>query len=166
MNGLKKARIMRCSHCRFVRWKGVGFAGPNQYRKFCLAGSSETELSDNYMDGPLSNCPVGYWREDIEQDGSHVRVQLPEQGEIPCGPADSAAWNEWRRERGREKARREQKPRIAGTVREIGASNTIPADAQTALAVLVAAGHVPGWLAGEIDRDLEQNRTGGGTHAG
>lgn len=138
MNGRKKARIERCGRCRQRFTRHEKHAGPHGYSRFCGAEDRPIELHDSYMEGPDSNCPLGYWA-DLE----------------PVGPMDPEKWKRWNRGRRRDRARQTRKPGLKDRVRQIADSADIRADAETALAVLVAAGAAPGWLADEIKSELK-----------
>lgn len=134
----KQARRRCCRGCRSVMWRSPRFSGPHGYSRFCTAGDGRRiELHDAYMEGPDSNCPRGKWA-----------------GLEPDGPLDPEEWDRWNRERNRQQRRQKQKPKLRRAVVRIGKSQDIAADRRTALAVLVAAGKVPAWLAEELDEEL------------
>jgi len=142
MNGRKKARIERCSRCRMRVTRHESHAGPHGYSRFCGAEDSPIELHDSYMEGPDSNCPLGYWS-----------------GLDPVGPMDPQEWEEWNRTQVRDRVRQFRKPELKNRVQKIADLADIRADVETALAVLVAAGAVPGWLADEIEKELGSTTT-------
>lgn len=138
MDGRKKARIERCKRCRHRVDKHEKHAGPHGYSRFCAAPDGPPiELHDGYMEGPDDNCPKGYWA-----------------GLQRIGPEDPQEWKRWNRERNREARRSRQKPNLKETVSQIADSPDINADAEAALAVLVAAGAAPPWLAEEIRNEV------------
>jgi hypothetical protein len=56
MTGLKLSRIRKCQSCPYWR------SAPALYWKWprCVY-AQELELSSEFMEGPSSNCPAGYW---------------------------------------------------------------------------------------------------------
>jgi hypothetical protein len=94
------------------------------------------------MEGPDSNCPQDYWS-----------------GLEPVGPLDPDKWKQWNREQNRKSVRENQKPQIKNKVQQIEQNADIDADAETALAVLVACGRMQAWLADEILAELQGTGT-------
>ncbi len=163
MNGRKLARIRCCRLCRHRIDVAPPNHGPNGYPRFCTAPDGDPiEIHDSYVEGPDSNCPEGHWAErvSIDANGHAVRQCWPheEADTQDCGPADDAeAFSRWNREQGREMRRKKDKPKIRQTVRRIAKSKDIDADAVTVLAVLTAAGKVPGWMADEIRDEMRKS---------
>ena len=160
--GIMLARVRLCGRCPHRVDKHASTVGPGEHSRFCTGGDGGLiQLGQEYMEGPDSNCPLGYWadRVRVNADGHAERQCWPhEDAETDdCGPArDSAAFREWNMEQNREHRRQKDKPGIKKTVKQIGDSPEIKADAETALAVLVAAGGVPGWMADKIAQELEK----------
>lgn len=159
MDGRKLARRRICHGCPHVYWTGVGYEGSKGFRRSCGAGTDRIELDTEYLEGPDTNCPEGCWarRVSVDADGhavrkcwSHERADTQD-----CGPADDIeAWQKWNTEKTRKGRREEDKPKIKQIIKAIDDSPDIDADAMTALAVLTAAGSVPGWLADEIQDEM------------
>lgn len=138
MNGRKKARSLCCHQCWHRDQKHERHSGPGGFARYCDGGEGGAiEIDDSFLEGPVANCPQDKWT-DLD----------------PVGPLDAQEWEAWNEQRNREKVRERRNPRLKQTLHSIEASEPIPADARTALAVLVAAGAVPGWLAEEIDQEL------------
>ena len=138
MDGIKKARIECCRRCPHRADRHADHAGPHGYSRFCLApADGPIELHDEFMEGPDSSCPRDRWA-----------------GLEPMGPEDPAEWEDWNRRRNRERVRQKRKPELKQKLRRVEKSGKIPVDARTALAVLVAAGAVRGWLADEIEKEV------------
>jgi len=94
MDGTKLARIRRCSRCAHRFSKHADFAGPHGYAKFCgFGGTGERyriELHDDYMEGPDSNCPAGYWADlepiDLEVEAEKERLVKARRQVTRLGP--------------------------------------------------------------------------------
>lgn len=159
MNGVKNARIQICDRCPHRNQKHEIRAGDGGFARYCEATGELIELHDTYLEGPDSNCPEGHWadRVSIRSDGHAQRQCWPEEDRTveDCGPSDDPeTFDRWDTEQTREMHRKKDKPDIKQTIRDIAQSKDIDADAMTALAVLTAAGAVPGWMAEEIRDEM------------
>lgn len=161
MDGLLLARYRTCQECLHRISRHERFTGPEDFSsEFCAHGDTERELSQTFMEGPDGNCPIDRWADRISEnvDGHAVRVDKDHRRQ-DCGPArNSEAWDEWNKKRQRENRREKLKPRLHRAVAKVAQSKKIPADRRTALAVLVAAGRVPTWLAEELDKELREGQ--------
>jgi len=133
MDGVKKARIECCHECEHRISKHSEYAGAHGYSVFCTYGGERVELHDKYMEGPDSNCPLGRWS-----------------GLASAGPTDPEEWKAWNQKKNKDRIRREKKPKLVNALSAVAQEKDISADFETTLAVLVATGHCPVWLAEEI----------------
>ena len=62
MTGEKMSRIIMCRSCRFFTTKPVAFAGPKGFPDFCMIEGIPEEISDDYLEGPVTNCRVDKWK--------------------------------------------------------------------------------------------------------
>ena len=160
MNGIKFARLRCCAGCPHRIDVAPPEKGPNGYPRFCTAPDGDpVELHDDYMEGPDSNCLAGHWAERISVSAvGHAERQcwrFEDAATQDCGPAeDPDAFGRWNTRQNRDHRRREHKPGLKSAVQAIADDANIDADITTALAVLTAAGAVPGWMADEIRNEL------------
>jgi len=123
MDGTKLARRRTCHECPH---RATRHASVWPWPRCTYGGGEGVELTDEFLEGPATNCPLGKWHE--------------------LAPVDVEAEARAAEEAGRRRLRQALKPLVVGALAALRAGLSRPAY----LVREVRSGRLPRWLAEEL----------------